>query len=35
MKTLYDCQQLDLQDPLRSLRGQFDLPPGVIYLDGN
>ena len=35
MKTLYDCQQLDLQDPLRQLRHQFSLPEGVIYLDGN
>lgn len=35
MKTLKDCQQLDLQDPLRPLREQFSLPAGVIYLDGN
>ena len=33
--TLQDCELLDAQDPLRSLREQFDLPPGVIYLDGN
>ncbi len=33
--TLQDCELLDQQDPLRSLRAQFDLPPGVIYLDGN
>jgi len=33
--TLQDCELLDQQDPLRSLREQFDLPPGVIYLDGN
>ena len=33
--TLQDCELLDSQDPLRSLREQFDLPPGVIYLDGN
>lgn len=26
---------LDAQDPLRSLRTQFTLPEGVIYLDGN
>ncbi len=35
MTTLPDCQALDAQDPLRPLRGQFSLPPGVIYLDGN
>jgi kynureninase len=33
--TLHDCELLDLQDPLRSLREQFDLPEGVVYLDGN
>jgi kynureninase len=29
------CQALDAADPLRSLRAQFNLPHGVIYLDGN
>ena len=35
MTTLHDCRALDAQDPLRSLRQQFSLPEGVIYLDGN
>ena len=30
-----DCLDRDLQDPLHHLRAQFDLPTGVIYLDGN
>ncbi|MTV53316.1 kynureninase [Massilia buxea] len=30
-----DCLARDAADPLAPLRGQFDLPPGVIYLDGN
>ena len=29
------AQALDAADPLAALRHQFDLPPGVIYLDGN
>lgn len=33
--TQQHCQALDAQDPLRALREQFQLPPGVIYLDGN
>ena len=33
--SLEDCRQADAQDPLRELRHQFDLPNGVIYLDGN
>jgi kynureninase len=35
MTTLHDCQALDAADPLGSLKDHFDLPPGVIYLDGN
>ena len=33
--SLNHCEQLDAIDPLRSLREQFALPPGIIYLDGN
>ena len=33
--TLQAFEALDAQDPLRHLREQFDLPEGVIYLDGN
>lgn len=29
------CAARDAADPLAPLRSQFDLPPGVIYLDGN
>jgi kynureninase len=35
MTTLQDCRARDAADPLRNLRGQFVLPDGVIYLDGN
>ncbi|MDB5730254.1 MAG: kynureninase, partial [Variovorax sp.] len=35
MLSLDDCRALDRQDPLAVLRGQFTLPEGVIYLDGN
>ncbi len=30
-----EAQSLDAADPLAALRDQFDLPAGVIYLDGN
>jgi kynureninase len=30
-----DCVALDAADPLATLRGEFALPEGVIYLDGN
>ncbi|MFZ6769949.1 kynureninase [Undibacterium sp. Di26W] len=33
--TRNDCVKLDQQDPLATLREEFDLPAGVIYLDGN
>ena len=33
--TLADCEALDAQDPLRDCRSRFQLPAGVIYLDGN
>ncbi|TAL55655.1 kynureninase [Pandoraea sp.] len=33
--TRQDCEQRDRHDPLGALRQHFDLPEGVIYLDGN
>jgi len=33
--TRLDCVARDERDPLRALRERFDLPAGVIYLDGN
>jgi kynureninase len=33
--TRAQCQGLDARDPLAPLRDEFDLPDGVIYLDGN
>ena len=35
MITRNDCLALDAEDALAPLRDQFDLPAGVIYLDGN
>jgi kynureninase len=33
--TLADCRAMDARDPLAPWRARFELPPGVIYLDGN
>ena len=35
MTTRSDCLARDAADPLAPLRDLFELPPGVIYLDGN
>jgi len=35
MRRLADARALDAADPLRALAAEFDLPEGVIYLDGN
>ncbi|RJG15072.1 kynureninase [Massilia cavernae] len=35
MSTRQDCVARDARDALAPLRGRFDLPQGVIYLDGN
>lgn len=35
MITAESCRQLDQTDQLSALRGRFDLPPGLVYLDGN
>ena len=35
MLTRSDCAALDADDALAGLREQFDLPEGVVYLDGN
>jgi kynureninase len=35
MTSLPEARALDAADPLRSWRGLFALPPGIVYLDGN
>lgn len=35
MKTRDDIKALDATDPLTGFKSRFDLPDGVIYLDGN
>jgi len=35
MHTRDHCLQADRQDPLAPLKHRFELPPGIIYLDGN
>jgi kynureninase len=30
-----ECPELDELDPLADFGKEFDLPPGIIYLDGN
>jgi kynureninase len=35
MKTREHCLNSDRQDPLAHLKAQFELPPGVLYMDGN
>lgn len=35
MKNLETIQQLDAADPLADFRNRFNLPDGMIYLDGN
>lgn len=35
MHTRESCVAADRQDPLAPLKARFDLPPGVLYMDGN
>ena len=32
---LLDARKQDELDPLSKIRGLFDLPPNLVYLDGN
>lgn len=34
-RTRQECEALDRADPLGAMRARFDLPEGVIYLDGH
>lgn len=33
--TIEQIRELDASDPLRAFRLQFEMPPGIVYLDGN
>ncbi len=35
MTSLAEAEALDRADPLAPLREKFELPEGIIYLDGN
>lgn len=35
MTTREDCVAADRKDPLAPLKDRFELPPGVLYMDGN
>src|SRR5438046_818934 len=35
IRTREDCLALDTADPLGSLREAFELPEGILYMDGN
>jgi len=35
MQSRIECQAADSHDPLAPFKAQFDIPPGVLYLDGN
>jgi kynureninase len=35
LESFDDCVLADAEDPIRSVRDEFDLPVGVLYFDGN